>query len=160
MAKLPDSLVKELASISAKVLAEYTSRPAMFPVPLDGTEVGGRAATYEPDGVSIFNINRPTRYQTKDELMQRRDDFEWLFEQIFTKTDNIVIGISRTQIREALEAFVRQNDRAMDIYVRQGMQTQVTRGYRSWLCFVTARAAYSVRVGQSELIYGLELKNN
>ena len=160
MAKLPDILMKELAGISAKVLAEYTSRPAMFPVPLDGTEMDNRTPTSEQDEVSIFNINRPTRYQTKEYLMQRRDDFEWLFEQIFTKTDNIVIGLSRTQIREALEAFARRNDRAMDIYVRQDMQTQVTRGYRSWLCFVTSRAAYSVRVGQSELIYGLELKNN
>lgn len=160
MAKIPDSLMKELASISAKVLAEYTSQPAMSLVPLDGTEMDDRMPTSEPEEVSIFNVNRPTRYQTKEYLMQRRDDFEWLFEQLFTKTDNIVIGLSRTQIREALEAFARRNDRAMDIYVRQDMQTQVTRGYRSWLCFVTARAAYSVRVGQSELIYGLELKKN
>ncbi len=160
MAKIPDSLMKELASISAKVLAEYTSQPAMSLVPLDGTEVDDRMPTSEPEEVSIFNVNRPNRYQTKESLMQRRDDFEWLFEQLFTKTDNIVIGLSRTQMREALEAFARRNDRAMDIYVRQDMQTQVTRGYRSWLCFVTARAAYSVRVGQSELIYGLELKKN
>lgn len=160
MAKLPDSLMKELTSISAKVLAEYTSQPAMYLVPLDGTEMDGRTSTSDPEEVSIFNVNRPTRYQTKEYLMRRRDDFEWLFEQIFTKTDNIIIGLSRTQIREALEALARRNDRAMDIYVRQDMQTQVTRGYRSWLCFVTARAAYSVRVGQSEMIYGLELKNN
>lgn len=160
MAKLPDSLMKELTSISAKVLAEYTSRPEMYLVPLDGTEMYGRTPTSEPEEVSIFNVNRPTRYQTKEYLMQRRDDFEWLFEQMFAKTDNIIIGLSRTQIREALEAFARRNDRAMDIYVRQDMQTQVTRGYRSWLCFVTARAAYSVRVGQSEMVYGLELKNN
>lgn len=160
MAKIPDSLMKELASISAKVLAEYTSQPAMSLVPLDGTEMDDRMPTSEPEEVSIFNVNRPTRYQTKEYLMQRRDDFEWLFEQLFTKTDNIAIGLSRTQMREALEAFARRNDRAMDIYVRQDMQTQVTRGYRSWLCFVTARAAYSVRVGQSELIYGLELKKN
>lgn len=158
MAKIPDSLMHELANISAKVIAEYTSPPAMSRVPLDGTDISDIAPQSDPEEISIFQVNRPNRHQSKEFLMRRRDDFDYLFDALFAKNNDTTIGVSRAQMRDALDALARRDARAMDIYVRQEMQTNCTRGYRSWLCFVTARAAYSVKVGQSDILYGLELK--
>lgn len=108
----------------------------------------------------VERLWRLTRGASPEKMLQRRDDFAYLYEKYFEDTRDMENGIRRSDIADAIFGSCDKDTRTSEICERQRLNQPMSLGYRAFILYLTMRGAYfSVKDG-NEYIFGVRVKRS